>query len=128
MAVCISDEVATGTPTAAASSCWNSARKPQFVVMPSTPSRLELARGVDEGVEKPLGPLPHDTLRRGVADHLVVHGKGPCRGVAHVARNPREAGLQHEYADRGAVDRLSTACFHFRVDLRQEPVLSALNW
>ena len=32
-------DVKTGTDTAAASSAWNLARKPQFVVMARTPSR-----------------------------------------------------------------------------------------
>ena len=35
---CIRDEAATGTPTAAAMSRWNSDRNPQLVVMPSAPS------------------------------------------------------------------------------------------
>jgi hypothetical protein len=37
---CMSDEVATGTLTAAAISFWNSERKPQFVVIASAPRRI----------------------------------------------------------------------------------------
>jgi hypothetical protein len=34
----MSEEVATGTPAAAASSFWKTERKPQFVVIASAPS------------------------------------------------------------------------------------------
>jgi hypothetical protein len=65
MATCISDEVTTGTGTASASSLWNSARKPQFVVIPSTPSATSARAASMKSGSVPAAPLR--TTRSGVA-------------------------------------------------------------
>ncbi|MGY3356519.1 hypothetical protein ACVWZK_003182 [Bradyrhizobium sp. GM0.4] len=54
---CISDEVATGTPTAAAISFWNSERKPQLVVMASAPSRTRSFAASMKSGSRPAAPF-----------------------------------------------------------------------
>ena len=45
----------------------------------------EVACGVDEGIEEPLGAALDHVLRRGAAHHAKQHGEGPGAGVAAVA-------------------------------------------
>jgi hypothetical protein len=62
---CISEEVATGTPTAAASSRWNRERKPQLVVIASAPSRTRSCAAAMKSGSNPAAPL--STTRSGLA-------------------------------------------------------------
>ena len=101
---CISDEVATGTPTAAAISFWNSDRKPQLVVMASAPEPHQILRRRDEIGQQARGALQHHLLGVAPLHDAVEHREGPGRAIAHVARNARKARLQHQDAERRAVD------------------------
>ena len=53
---CISEEVATGTPTAAAISRWNTDRKPQLVVIASAPSRTRSCAAAMKSGSSPAAP------------------------------------------------------------------------
>jgi hypothetical protein len=69
-ATCISEEVATGTETAAASSFWNSARKPQLVVIPSTPSAASSCAAAMKVSSSPAAPCR--TTRSGEAERTIL--------------------------------------------------------
>ena len=60
--------------------------------------------GVEEVAVQPFGAAAHDPLRRGAAHDLVEHREGPGVAIAHVARHAREAGVQHEDAERRPAD------------------------
>ena len=83
----ISALVATGTRTCAASSRWNSDRKPQLVVIASAPSTTSSAAAARKSSQQPGRPVQHHALRAGAAHHAVQHRERPGRGVAHVAGN-----------------------------------------
>ena len=55
---------------------------------------------VEEVAVQPFGAAAHHPLRRGAPHNLVEHREGPGVAIAHVARHAREAGVQHEDADR----------------------------
>src|SRR5579872_3361339 len=103
---CIRDEVATGTPTAAAISFWNSERKPQFVVMACAQAHQFVGR-LDEVRKQASRALQYDLLRRGALHHAIEHGERPRRRVTHVAGNAWKAGFQHQNAQRRAIERLA---------------------
>ena len=73
----ISALVATGTRTCAASSAWNSDRKPQLVVIASAPSRHQFGRGRQEIVQQSGRGVQHHAFRRGAAHHAVEHRERP---------------------------------------------------
>src|SRR5207244_13142691 len=72
---------------------------------------FEIAGGLDEDVEQTLGAAPNDQVRRGAAHPVIAHRKRKRGGVPHVARNAREARVEHQHADREAEDVLTAADF-----------------
>ena len=54
---CISDDVATGTPTAAAISRWKIDRKPQLVVMASAPRSTRSVAAATKSCNRPVAPF-----------------------------------------------------------------------
>ena len=103
----ISALVATGTRTCAASSAWNSDRKPQLVVIASAPSRHQFRGGGQEVVQQSGRRVQHHAFRRRAAHHAVQHRERPGGGVAHVAGDAGKLRLQHQDSERRAVQRLA---------------------
>ena len=64
---------------------------------------LELARPVDEGGEQSLGAPADHEVGVGALYPVVAHREREGCGVAHVARDPRKARVEHEDADGEAV-------------------------
>lgn len=66
---------------------------------------LQLQGGLDERL-KPLvaAQLSYDRPRRSILNDSVHDGKGPCAGVPDIARDAGKASIQHEDAEREAVD------------------------
>ena len=95
-------DVHTGTATAAASSRWNRARKPQLVVSAATPSASSARAASMKGASRLAIALDDDALRRGAADDAVADRKRERARMADVAGRPREARLEHDDAERRA--------------------------
>jgi hypothetical protein len=105
---CISAEVATGTPAAAASSRWNKHRNPQLVVSASAPKRTSSCAAAMKSGSSPRA-IHHDFRGTGAAYDPCRRGKGPRRAVAHVAGDARKTGFEHQDAERHAVDGVAAA-------------------
>ena len=87
-ATCMSDEVATGTPHARASSaCWR-ARKPQLVVRPSAPSPTSSLPASTKASRSPVAPWR--TTRSGDASRTTRKSTGN----GQVAELPTSPGMR----------------------------------
>ena len=73
---------------------------------------LEGARPLDEGGQESPLAVAHHEVRRGTAHPMVEHGEIEGRGIAHVAGNARELGVEHENAHRETVDVLPASHSH----------------
>ncbi len=71
---CISELVATGTPTAADSSAWNRLRKPQLVVTASAPRRTSSCAAAMKSGSNPAAPPT--TTRSGLAPGTTLNSTG----------------------------------------------------
>jgi hypothetical protein len=64
---------------------------------------LELPRALDEGGQEPRGAAPDDQLGRRAGHSVIADGEREGGRMPHVARDAREARVQHEDADGEAI-------------------------
>ena len=89
---CINEDVATGTATAAASSCWNSDRKPQLVVIASAPRRTRSRAASMKSGSSPRAPC--STTFSGLAPRTTRYSTGK----GHVVPLPMSPGMRGKRA------------------------------
>ena len=70
----------------------------------------QVGRSVQERLQQTLRLVKHDAVGTGAAHNPILHREWPSQCITHVARNTGEAGIQHQDAYRGPIDRLSAAC------------------
>ena len=64
---------------------------------------LQRPGALDEGRQQALGAAPHDQVGAGAAHPVIAHREREGGGVAHVARDAREARVEHQDADGEAI-------------------------